>query len=279
MELEVTSLTHLLKTIIYRLRDNQVFDTAAQLSYYILLSFFPFLLLAVTLIGYLPYSSENVLSVIKPVIPANTYHLIENNLVNILDEQNSGLLSFSIISSIYTASLAFQSIIRSLDLAYQVKNNRSFWKGALLGFFLMFGLLAGLLVSLGLSVFGQLLASYFLGRIALDAWFVHLWVYVRWFISSGLVFLVLLSLYIMAPHTKVTFVQALPGAVFATIGWQLSSLAFSYYASFNNYSLIYGNLGGIIILTGWFYISSLVLIVGGHINAAYSEEKKIEHRD
>jgi membrane protein len=266
-------LVHVLKIIIYRLRNNQVFDIAAQLSYYILLSFFPFLLLAVTLIGYLPYSSENVLSVLKPVIPSSTYHLIENNLVSILDEQNGGLLSFSIISSIYTASLAFQSIIRSLDLAYQVKKNRSFWKGALLGFFLMSGLLAGLLVSLGLSVFGQLLASYFLGKIALDAWFVHLWVYVRWFISSALVFLVLLSVYIMAPHTKVTFVQALPGAIFATIGWQLSSLAFSYYASFNNYSLLYGNLGGIIILTGWFYISSLVLIVGGHINASCSEEK------
>jgi membrane protein len=271
-------LVHLLKTIIYRVRDNQVFDTAAQLSYYILLSFFPFLLLAVTLIGYLPYSSENVLSVLKPVIPASTYHIIESNLVSILDDQNGGLLSFSIVTTLYTASLAFQSIIRSLDLAYEVKDNRSFWKAALLGFFLMFGILAGLLVSLGLSVFGQLLASYFLGKITLSAWFVHLWVYVRWFISSALVFVVLLSLYVMAPHTKVPLVKALPGAIFATIGWQLSSFAFSYYASFNNYSLVYGNLGGIIILTGWFYISSLVLIIGGHINAALSGVQSPEKR-
>ncbi|MXQ55550.1 YihY/virulence factor BrkB family protein [Shimazuella alba] len=269
-------MAHLLKTIIYRLRQNNVFDIAAQLSYYILLSFFPFLLLAVTLIGYLPYSSENVLSVIKPVIPSDTYHLIENNLVSILDEQNSGILSLSIISTVYLASLAFQSIIRSLDVAYQVKNNRSFWKGALLGFLTMFGLLAGLLVTLALSVFGQVWASYFLGKIAVATWFLHLWIYVRWFISSGLVFIVLLCLYKFAPYTKVTFVEALPGAIFATLGWQLSSYAFSFYASSRDYSLVYGSLGGIIILTGWFYVSALVLVIGGQINAAYAEEKKSE---
>jgi membrane protein len=274
--LEAKLLTHLLKTIISRLKHNDVFDIAAQLSYYILLSFFPFLLLAVTLIGYLPYSSENVLSVIKPVIPTDTYHLIENNLVVILDEQNSGILSLSIISTVYLASLAFQSIIRSLDAAYQVKNNRSFWKGALLGFLTMFGLLAGLLVTLALSVFGQLLASYLFGKTAVDTVFLHFWTYIRWFLSSGLVFLVLLCLYKFAPYTKVTFLNALPGAIFATICWQLSSYVFSYYASTRDYSLVYGSLGGIIILTGWFYVSALVLIIGGHINAAYAEEKKAE---
>lgn len=266
----------ILKNLIVRLKENRVFDMAAQLSYYILLSFFPFLLLAVTLIGYLPYSSESVLTVIKPVIPTNAYHLIESNLVVILDEQNGGLLSFSIIFTIYTASLAFQSIIRSLDLAYQVKDNRSFWKAALLGFFLMFGILAGLLVSLGLSVFGQLLAHYFLGSIATATWFVNMWAYVRLMISSTLIFFVLLSLYMMAPHTKVTLSEALPGAIFATLSWQVSSYIFSSFVSLNNYSHIYGNLAGIILLTGWFYLSSLVVIIGGHMNAVYAQRKKSE---
>jgi membrane protein len=269
-------LVSLFKSLFTQLRDNRVFDMAAQLSYYILLSFFPFLLLAVTLLGYLPYSSENVLSVIKPVIPSNTYHLLENNLVSILDEKNGGILSFSIISTVYLASLAFQSIIRSLDQAYQVKNNRRFWKEALLGFFLMSGLLVGLLISLAIMVFGQLLSSYFLGDLAIVSWFVYLWIFVRWFISSFLLFLVLLSLYMFAPNTKVTLLDALPGAIFATLGWQLSSYGFSYYASFNNYSLVYGNLGGIIVLTGWFYLSALILILGGHINAASREHKKTE---
>jgi membrane protein len=72
---------HVLKNLIVRLKENRVFDIAAQLSYYILLSFFPFLLLAVTLIGYLPYNSESLLTVLRPVIPTNAYHLIESNLV------------------------------------------------------------------------------------------------------------------------------------------------------------------------------------------------------
>ncbi len=267
-------LLYFFKCFFTRLIDNRPFDMAAQLAYYILLSFFPFLLLAVTLIGYLPYNSENILSVIKPVTPPNTYHLLENNLVSILDEQNGGILSFSIITTVYLASLAFQSIIRSLDQAYQVKNNRRFWKETLLGFFLMFGLLVGLLMSLALSVFGQLLANYFLGQIAATVWFLELWTLIRWFISSLLLLFVLLNLYKFAPNTKVTLFGALPGAVFATIGWQLSSYGFSYYVSVHNYSLVYGNLGSIIVLTSWFYLSALILIIGGHLNATLSEDWK-----
>jgi membrane protein len=57
-------------------------------------------------------------------------------------------------------------------------------------------------------------------------------------------------------------------------GWQASSLAFSFYVSLNNYSLVYGNLGGIIVLVGWFYLSSMVLILGGLLNAAICKTKE-----
>ena len=75
-------------------------------------------------------------------------------------------------------------------------------------------------------------------------------------------------LYFFAPNKKLSFDEVWPGALFATIGWHAVSFLFSYYVShFGNFSATYGSLGGIIILLFWFYLSGIILILGGEINA------------
>lgn len=261
-----------------RVVEDHVFDMSAQLAFYFLMSLFPFLLLAVTLLGFLPYSSDNVLEIVRPYAPPSTYELIESNLEVILDERRSGILSFSFIATTYLASAGFHSIIRILNNAYQVKNDRPFWKEIILGFFLMLGLLMGLVISLILPVFGKLIGEYVFQLMGLANWFSEMWNWIRWLLSSFVLFLVFLSLYKFAPNTNITLRQALPGSFFATVGWQLSSWGFSYYVSLNNYSLIYGNLGGIIILVGWFYLSALILILGGLTNATMCKLRAREQR-
>ena len=84
-------------------------------------------------------------------------------------------------------------------------------------------------------------------------------------------------LYRMAPSKRVYFKHVYIGAIFATICWQLTSLAFSYYVtSMGNYSATYGSLGGVIILMIWFYLSGMIIIVGGEINAQI--EKRARNR-
>jgi len=60
----------------------------------------------------------------------------------------------------------------------------------------------------------------------------------------------------------------LPGAIFASVSWIALSLMFSYYVSnFGRYSVTYKSLGGVIILLVWLFISSMVIVLGGEINA------------
>lgn len=64
--------------------------------------------------------------------------------------------------------------------------------------------------------------------------------------------------------------EALPGAVFTTLGWILSSNIFSYYVNnFGNYSNTYGSLVGVILLIIWLYLTSLLIILGGELNGSY----------
>lgn len=250
-----------------RIWKDRIFDQSAQLAYYFLLSLFPFLLLVFTLLGYLPIHSDELLGYIRPYAPAETYQLIKSNLQTILDEKHGHALSISFISTIYLASLSFHSMVRILDHAYRVHGHRTIWKELLLGFFLMFGLLFAIVISLILPIFGQVIGNQFVFLFGIGSYFLDWWNILRWLFSSVVLFFFFLCLYIFAPGTKVTFFQALPGSLFATIGWQLSSLAFSQYVLLADYSQLYGNLGGIIILVGWFYLSAMILILGGQLNA------------
>lgn len=259
-----------------RIIEDEIFDLAAQLAYYFLMSLFPFLILTVTLLGYLPFNSEDVFNLIKHVTPPDTYEMIQNNLTVILDGNKGGVLSISLITTLYLASVAFRSIIHIMDDAYRVEEDRPLWKEAILGLFLMFGLLLAIIFSLILSVFGKVVGEWIFEVFGVSHWFTQIWYWMRWAISSFFIFFALLSLYKFAPNTKISFRQALPGALFATLGWQLFSLIFSYYVSFTNYNLIYGNLGAMMVLVGWFYLSALVLILGGQLNAVLCALKKHE---
>lgn len=255
-------------TITDRYFEDQIGDLAAQLAYYLLLSLFPFLLLAVTIIGYFPISGAELLETIQPYAPPSTYELIRSNLHIITSQKSGKVLSISLIATIYIASLVFHSIIRILNNAYQVKRDRPFLKQLLVGFFLMVGILIGLMVSLAVSVFGDLLANTLFPWFGATPGFIELWLLLRWLVGSLILFVIFYSLYIFAPHTHVGFRRAIPGALFATLGWQVSSYFFGVYVSqFGNYTMVYGNLGGLMILLGWFYLSALILILGGMINA------------
>jgi membrane protein len=70
-------------------------------------------------------------------------------------------------------------------------------------------------------------------------------------------------------------VTVLPGALFATIGWIVVSLGFSFYVNnFGNYSATYGSIGGVIVLMIWLYLSAMIILIGGEVNALRNDQKR-----
>lgn len=101
-----------------------------------------------------------------------------------------------------------------------------------------------------------------------------IWGVLRWVLSPVILFVVFLGIYYLAPSLKIKCTTAVPGAIFASLGWIIVSLGFSFYVSnFGNYTSTYGSIGGIIVLMLWFYISAIIIMVGGEINSMLGEEK------
>jgi membrane protein len=199
-------------------------------------------------------------------MPSLSNKILKANLELILDKDSPGLFSLSLVATLYLASVAFHCLIRVLDSIYKVEESRTLWKEWVVGVLLMMGLLLGLVLSLILSVFGDVISNTFF-HVNTYAGIQTIWTATRWVVSSFMLMGLFLCLYFFAPNVKVAFRDAIPGAIFTTLAWQISSLLFSYYIDFVDYSYLYGKLGSAMILVGWFYWSSFVLIVGGLINA------------
>jgi membrane protein len=248
--------------------EHDATGLAAECAYYFLLSIFPLLLFVMSLLGYLPFSADDVVSLIKEYIPGAVAGWLEETLTNLLSIKRGGTLSFGLILALVSASAAMNAIVRAVNKAYGLPARKSFIHSRFLAVMLTLGMLVVIVSALLLSVFGHWIGDWTAAHVHIAAAHIELWNNLRWILNFVIIFIVFIGIYYIAPNTCLTCKSVLPGALFAAIGWQGTSLAFSFYVnSFTNYSATYGSIGGIIVLMTWFYISALIIIIGGEINA------------
>lgn len=262
------------KKLFQKVTDGDVTGLAAQLAYFFLLSLFPLLIFMVTLIPYLPVAQEDILNVISDYAPGETMDMIQSTINEVMSSRNTGLLSFSIIATIWSASNGMNAIVKSLNDAYEVEETRSFIVTRLMSIVLTIAMIFVFVIALLLPVFGRQIGLFLFSQFGFSDQFLTIWGAIRWAISPIILFIVFVGLYFIAPSKKIKCLSAVPGAVFAALGWVGASLAFSYYVSnFGNYSATYGSIGGIIVLMIWFYLTGIIIMIGGHINAIMNVKK------
>ncbi|MGV3488509.1 MAG: YihY/virulence factor BrkB family protein [Tuberibacillus sp.] len=266
---------HFIKMLIKRINEDRVFDLAAQLAYFFLLSLFPFLIFTFSVLPYIDIDQKDVLAFIGRYAPMEFMDIVEANLKSVFTK-NTGLLSFSVIATIWPVSTAIMVIIRVLNQAYDVQENRSFIVARSLAILLTFAMIFVIIIALALNVFGPSIGKLLVKHFHINEQVIQIIDFLRLLLSFLIIIVVFASLYLFAPNKRLRFSEVIIGAVFAAVGWQVASLAFSYYVDrIAHFSATYGTLGGIIILMIWFYITGFILILGGEINAALSFGKKM----
>ncbi|HBZ11230.1 MAG TPA: YihY/virulence factor BrkB family protein [Bacillus bacterium] len=255
-----------------RISDNDVTGFAAQLSYFFLLSLFPMLIFLFTLLPYTPLTQQDIFHLIKDFAPAETYTMIKRTISGIMDNRSSGLLSVGVIATLWAASKGMNSLMKSLNRAYDVEEKRSFIVSRGLSILLTIAMIFVFILALLLPVFGKQLGLFIFSYLGFSGEFLKIWSVIRWVLTPVILFLVFLAVYYLAPSVKVRFATAVPGSIFASIGWIVVSLGFSFYVSnFGNYTAMYGSIGTIIVLMLWFYFSAIIIMIGGEINSYFTD--------
>ena len=262
-----------LKAAVQDFIQDDALGLAAQLSFYLILALFPFILFLVAVLDTFsdPEFVTRVFDYLRRVLPAQVFDLIKTYTKSTLRNRDTapGLLSVGILGTIWAASGAFAALINALNRAYDVQETRPFWKVRGIAILMTFGLstLIGggvLLLVAGPSI-GETVAEIF----TLDDEFLYVWNIVRW--PAALLFMVttVALIYYFAPDAGQPFRWITPGGFIGVFLWVLASLVFNLYVSsdFNTYNETYGSIGTVIILLLYLYISSLTILFGATLNA------------
>jgi membrane protein len=179
---------------------------------------------------------------------------------------------------LWTSSSAIVAIADGLNHAYNVEEGRPFWKLRGMAILLTIGLSVFLIGSIVLLMFGPQIGGWIAGYVGLGEAFQIAWNILRWPVILFLVVTAVAAIYYFAPDVDQSWKWISPGSIFAVLLWLVASLGFSYYVNnFGEYDATYGSIGAIIVLLTWMYVSGLVILIGGEINAEIenaSEEGK-----
>lgn len=264
-----------LKHLARRFVEDDVPALGAQLAYSLLLAFFPFLIFILTLIGYSPIQSNDVLIVFQEFLPTEVYNLISNTVVEITETRSGGLLSFGLITTFWACSNGFKAVIKCLNKAYDQEEDRGFLGVRLVAFLSTFGLAFIIITSVVLLLFGEINGRLIIKWFGYMEVYKHMWNMFRYMLMLATMILIFASLYHFTPSKRLTWKEVLPGSIFASIGWIVSSIIFSYYINnFSRYSKIYGSIGAVIIFMLWLFLVSIILLTGGELNAVLAFDRK-----
>jgi membrane protein len=258
-----------------KLFEDEVFGRAAQLAYYWLFSIFPLLIFLTTLLAFLPMrrNMEIWMGMLSNFLPAEAFTLLNNTFQQIVRRQRGGLLSFSVLLTLWSSSSGMEAIISSLNRAYDFAPARAWWRERLLAVALTLGLALFIASALALIFFGQHISWRIAKDFGYSQMFRTVWALAQWPIVISLGLLGIELVYYFAPNIKKEEIgwrwgRFTPGAIFAVSFWLLISFGFRLYVSrFGNFNATYGALGGVIVLMLWLYLTGVAILVGGEINS------------
>jgi membrane protein len=264
--------------------QNHTLQMAAALAYYFVLSFFPALILLSAIVAFLPLPDlfNHALALMARFLPVDAMGLVRRILADIVNPNRGTFLSFGILGTLWATSAGFAATIEALNIAYEVDDDRPFWKTRPLSVGLAFLVGALLLIALSVLVLGPRFGGWLAGTVHLSGLFVLLWPYIHWTIAAGFAVLAIEALYFLAPNVKQRFLATLPGAIMAVGFWVgLSHLLGIYFRHFGAFNKTYGTLGAAIALMVWLYWTGFAMLVGAELNAELakiSREGKLQEK-
>ncbi len=261
----------------------EINSKAAEMSFYLLLSFFPFLIFTISSIAYTPILHLNkYISIFQNMMPESAFQITLSIINSAMENKSLSFIITSFVLTLWTSSRAVRGIIRGANNSYKVKETRSYVKVMFIGLFFTVILLVLIFSSMIFLVYGEKIGYLIFGFIGLDNIFMNVWNMCRYTIGVSTIVIILVSLYKYTPNKKIKIKDAIPGAVIATFGWIIVSLSYSYYSNYYaNYEVIYGSIGGIIVLMTWIYLSSWMMLVGAEINAKlyFRKSNKVTYKN
>ena len=262
----------LIKAFLHFYKESDSELTSVAVAYYWLISIFPLIMIVVNILPYFQIPISNFLITLKEFLPDSMFEVIEKIVREVLTQPSTGLLSFSVLSALWTFSKSMDFLQKAFNKAYGVAKNRGLISHQLISLLVSFGLQVLFALALFLSMFGQMLLNLLKNYWQSDS---ILFDYLQDFtgpIIYILLFAILVMLYYFLPNVKVTSIRyILPGSIFVLVTLMLFLNIFS--TSINTYvnhlvDVRFFSSIIVVVIMFWFILIAKILILGAVINAS-----------
>lgn len=260
------------KRVMLRIAKGPVLDEAAQLAFYAVLALVPFLVMLSSLAALIP-EPETVQRLMRRAhffMPPGAYEMVSTVVEDMLKKKSSALLTFGVVTSVWSASRAANAFRSTLNLSFNVEEGRSWVRQQ--GISIVVTVLGAilLLLSVTATLLGTSALEHITGALGLEmGGKSQLWLALRLPLSFLSIVLLTAMVYRVLPDASPRAGPVFLGATVATLIFVLISRIFTFYVSrFASFGATYGSLTGLVALLLWAWLSAIAFVVGGEIVAA-----------
>ena len=268
--------------IITHMLDDRISVYAAQVSFFIVISAIPIVMLLVPLLQFLiPVSRETVTNTILAVLPntAQVQDFVHSLLNDVYTNSAGTIISVSAVTTLWAASKGIYSLQQGLNRISGIRETRNIIVQRLLSIVYTLGFIFVLIFTFGVLLFGNRIQMLLESLLPHLAQFSGLIILFRTGLSIGLFMLFFVLIYSILPNRRQPIWQQLPGAAFTTAGWLIFSYVYSLYIDHvADFSYVYGSLTAIILLMLWLYICMNIVLLGAELNRILSEKRAARRR-
>ena len=269
---------NVIKFFIEGIQKNSLTTRASSLAFRFFLALFPSIIFLFALIPYIPIDNfqEQLLMLIKNVLPENAYELTNSTINDLVTDENGSLLSFGFLFAFYLASNGVNSMILAFNDTAHALKKASFIETRLRSLLLLFIIVFLMIMAIGLIVFNKIIITYLISNNYIsNNYIIYIIETLDFIILLFIFFLGISSIYYFGNtrNKKFRFISA--GSTLATLLSILLSGGFAFYVNnFATYNKVYGSIGTLMVIMLWLYFNSLVLLIGFELNASIGNAKE-----
>ena len=274
------SMYSFLKIFTHNIEEDEIMDRANGVSYNFILAIFPTIIFLFTLIPYIStyfpeVTTASIMGFLGELMPPSMYDVVSSTIMDILDNQRGGLLTFGFVFALYLATNGMMALMRSFNACYRTTEKRSAIKMRLIAIGLTVMLAFVLSIAVILLVVGQVAINYVtehiseFSNLSLDDYTIYFILMLRFLVIFIVFFFTVSSIYYFGPAVHYNWSFFSIGSLLATLAGLGISYGFSYYVTnFGSYNKVYGSIGALIALMVWIQLLTVVLLYGYEINAS-----------
>lgn len=247
-------------------RDN-ITLYAATTSFFIIICFFPFVIILFTIIQYTPITASVLTSFFRNLVPEPIMPIITSVINEIYGRSSTAFISITIIAMLWIAGKAFHDLLKGLNTVYEAEQKHGFFIQRLMASLYMLLFIVLIVFMLLSLVFSRSIIHLLSGNFPLASQMLSALLTHKHIIMFCILVCCFMFIYKYVPSRKSTLIKELPGAILVAIGWQLLSFAYSLYVNYSSgFANTYGSLATIVFAMLWLYYCMILVFIGAEFN-------------